>query len=452
MAIDQWTACNEANLNSLAGSLKLRLSTGLAAQTYSQAVTIGTQLISVPVLLAAWGVDQYGVWLLISAIPAYLALADLGFAQVGGSDMTMRLARGDREGALISYQTTFAMNCVLGLICFVAVAGFALSPLSRGLIGEAHATTETQWAIVALTAHALISLLRGVIGTGLRAVGRYSLLVAIGATMRLISGVLVLVVAALGGSILEAACAMALGVFVTVVTLAVWFQREHPLFRLGFKHASRASAKELLPPSLHFLGYTLGNLVSIQGTTIVIGAVLGPAAVALASTVRTLARTGITAANMLSNTLQIEYAALFGKSAAQPFKRLFQWHALAIVCLIALYLALMLPFGPMVYDLWTHGKLGSPHLLLGLVTLATAGDMFWTALQTPSIAVNHMRLTGRTFFVASCAGLVALGFLSRPFGIVTFGWVSVAVSALMVVAAWAEVRRVSGTLEARPAT
>ena len=138
--------------------------------------------------------------------------------------------------------------------------------------------------------------------------------------------------------------------------------------------------------------------------------------------------------------------------AAQPFKRLFRWHALAIGCLIAAYLALMLPFGPMVYDLWTHGKLGSPHLLLSLVTVATAGDMFWTALQTPSIAVNHMRLTGRTFFVASCAGLVALGFLSRPFGIVTFGWVSAAVSALMIVAAWAEVQRVSGSLEARPAT
>src|SRR5690606_26689776 len=155
---------HEADLNSLAGSLKLRLSTGLAAQTYSQAVTIGTQLLSVPVLISAWGVEQYGVWLLISAIPAYLALADLGFAQVGGSDMTMRLARGDREGALVTYQTTFAMNCVLGLACFAVVAGFALSPLSGWLIGDAHAGRAVQWAIVALAGHAMMSLMRGVIG------------------------------------------------------------------------------------------------------------------------------------------------------------------------------------------------------------------------------------------------------------------------------------------------
>jgi O-antigen/teichoic acid export membrane protein len=437
---------HEADLNSLAGSLKLRLSTGLAAQTYNQAVTIGTQLISVPVLIAAWGVEQYGVWLIVSAIPAYLALADLGFAQVGGSDMTMRLARGDREGALTSYQTTFAMNCILGLACFVLMTGFAFSPWSSQLIGEEYVTRQTQLAIVVLAGHSLTSLLRGVIGTSLRAVGRFSLFVVLVATMRLTGAVLVLTVAVLGGDILEAAGAMLAGSLAIVLSMALWVQRQHPWLRLGFNHASRDSAKALLPASLHFLGYSFGNLISIQGSTIVIGAVLGPGAVALASTVRTLVRTGITAANMLNSTMLIEYAALFGQSAFASFKRLFRWQAFAAGCVVAIYLALMLSFGPLVYDVWTHGKLGTPHLLLGLLACATASDMLWTTLQAPSVAVNRMRITGRALFVANCLGLAALALLSQEFGVIVFGWVSIAISAGMLVAAIIEMRILASSL------
>jgi O-antigen/teichoic acid export membrane protein len=433
-------ACNEADVNSLAGSLKLRLSAAIAAQTYNQAITIGAQLISVPVLISAWGVEQYGVWLLISALPAYLALADLGFAQVGGNDMTMRLARGDRDGALISYQTTFAMNCILGLAGFAVMASFALSPLSRALISEAHTTPAIQWAIVALAVHVLISLLRGVIGTGLRAVGMYSLLVLLGATMRLMDAAIVLAIATLGGGILDAALGMLAGASISILAIVLWFQRRHPWLKLGFGHASRTSALEMLPSSLHFVGYTLGNLISIQGATIVVGAVLGPAAVALTSTARTLARVGPTAANMISQPLLIEYAALFGDGATKPFRRLFRWHALAISAISALYLVLMLLLGPLVYSTWTHGKFGTPQLLLGLLTIAMFGEMLWTALQTPSIAVNRMRITGRAFFVASCLGLVALGLLSGEFGVIVFGWVAIALSAAMLVAATVEIR------------
>ena len=51
-------------------------------------------------MLRYWGVHLYGEWLLISTIPAYLLLTDLGFGNVAGSDMTMRVHAGDGEGAI----------------------------------------------------------------------------------------------------------------------------------------------------------------------------------------------------------------------------------------------------------------------------------------------------------------------------------------------------------------
>jgi len=337
------------------------------------------------------------------------------------------------------------MNCVMGLVCFAAVAAFALSPLSRSLLGEANAALA-QWALLALAAHVLMTLMRGVIGAGLRSVGQYSLLVAIAGTMRLTDTLIVLAIATLGGSIFDAAIGMLIGAVVAVAATATWFQRRYPWLPLGFGHASRASVKEMLPSSLHFIGYTLGNLISIQGATIVIGAVLGPAAVALTSTARTLVRTGIAVSNMLGNTLQIEYAAMFGRSAFDKFRRLFQLHALAIAALIAAYLAAMLWLGPLVYEIWTHGEFGTPRLLISALAVGIACEMAWTALQTPSIAVNRMRITGRAFFVVSCLGLVALGLLAPTFGVIAFGWVSLAVSSVMIIAAALETRILTRSL------
>jgi hypothetical protein len=54
-----------------------RLLRGLGANAYGQFVTVIVQLVGVPILLHAWGAQLYGEWLILFAIPAYLAMTDL---------------------------------------------------------------------------------------------------------------------------------------------------------------------------------------------------------------------------------------------------------------------------------------------------------------------------------------------------------------------------------------
>jgi hypothetical protein len=84
--------------------LKAKLLRNLGANAYGQAITILIQLVSVPLYLHYWGKQLYGEWLILSAIPAYLALSDIGFASVTANDMTMRVANGDRHGTLEVFQ------------------------------------------------------------------------------------------------------------------------------------------------------------------------------------------------------------------------------------------------------------------------------------------------------------------------------------------------------------
>ncbi|THD09540.1 hypothetical protein [Metallibacterium scheffleri] len=70
-----------------------RILHGLGANAYGQLVAVVIQLAGVPILLHAWGTQLYGEWLILAAIPTYLLMADLGFSQSAGNDMTARSVR-----------------------------------------------------------------------------------------------------------------------------------------------------------------------------------------------------------------------------------------------------------------------------------------------------------------------------------------------------------------------
>ncbi len=80
----------------MSGSVTKRLVRGVSATAFGTGVTAVVQLVSVPLFLWAWGVAGYGDWLLLSTIPAYFGMSDIGFCAVAGNEMSMRAARGDR--------------------------------------------------------------------------------------------------------------------------------------------------------------------------------------------------------------------------------------------------------------------------------------------------------------------------------------------------------------------
>ena len=105
---------------SSSGSFK-RVGFTLGANVYGQIVTIAAQIGLVPILLHAWGIERYGAWLLLSALLAYLTLSDFGFTFIAKNEMTMKAASGDRQGALVTYQSVFMLlNVIVAAVTLLA--------------------------------------------------------------------------------------------------------------------------------------------------------------------------------------------------------------------------------------------------------------------------------------------------------------------------------------------
>src|SRR5208283_1855762 len=133
------------------------------------------------------GASKYGLWLIISAIPSYLALADFGFSAAATNDMTLAVACGAREEALEVFQSLLALNRIISisLVLIVAIIVFFLPARfipSNDLVPAA----EVRLVLILLSGQVAASLGCGVLAGAFQASGLYSVGNALGSTARLL--------------------------------------------------------------------------------------------------------------------------------------------------------------------------------------------------------------------------------------------------------------------------
>ena len=392
-------------------TVRQRIARGIGANAFGQAVTIIIQLVGVPILLHAWGTQMYGEWLLLSAIPAYLSMTDLGFSLSAANDMTARVARGERAGALAVFQSLGVLVyavAALGMVLTAAVAPWL--PLTDWLHLTAMDASTAQWVLWLLAAQVLVTLPDGVTHAGFRASGEYALHGNLNSLARLgqFGGIWL---AALAGAspVISAAVALGVRAFATAFAAALLVHRHHWL-RFGTAHAQSRQLAALVRPALANVAIPLAQALNLQGMVLVVGAVLGPLAVVTFSTLRTLTRLSMQLVLALAHAVEPELAAAHGAADTALMRRLFLralggglWLALGAAALLAVA-------GGLILDLWTHGRVAMQAGLFGwLLASAVASVLWYGALIALKAANRHLRAA--YVYALASAGVVAMATL-----------------------------------------
>ncbi|WP_370157937.1 lipopolysaccharide biosynthesis protein [Bradyrhizobium yuanmingense] len=384
-----------------------RLASTFGAQIYSQAVTVGIQLALVPVLLHYWGAERYGVWLLLSAIPIYLTFADFGFTMAAKNVMTIKVAGGDRSGALVTYQSIFMLlNVVVAAILVILLLAlpvirvstvFSLGPVSEG---------AAKTVLFLLAANVLLTQYLLLFASGLRCIGKPTEEVVWAASARLMEGAVTAAAAALGGDILAAA--LAIVVNRVAFNLATWTRLRflERWLALGQRHASLDEARTLFHPSVSFMLVSIGQALTIQGPVLILGAIGSPMQVVIFSTARTLARLGTSAINMINFAFTPEYSRLFGMRKFQEFAKLVRFHLWTTLALAAIYVVTLSLTGQWIIAFWTVGKVSVDQTTFVILLVAVAAEMIWSAELMPLASINRHVALSRAF---SALSIVALG-------------------------------------------
>ena len=290
-----------------------RLVRGFGATALNPIVTAAIQLGTVPPLLHVWGAAKYGDWLLLSALPGYFTLTNLGFGDASGSDMTMRVAADDRQGALETFQSCWMLLTLVSLaVLAIASAVIWRASWQNWMRLSSISSTEAAYIILAFGTYIVISQQCGILESGFRCDGNFALGTVCGTLLRFFEAVLGTVVGIITSSLLLVALTYLAVRSIGTLAYALLLRRKSPWLRIGFRHARRQRIKELARPALGFMALPLGYAITLQGFTLMIGTLEGPVAVTAFSTLRTLTRMNFQLMTVIAWTLWLELSSAFG--------------------------------------------------------------------------------------------------------------------------------------------
>jgi len=403
----------------IAGTVRGRLIRGFGATALGPVVTAIIQLGTVPLLLHAWGAAKYGDWLLLSAVPSYLALSDMGFGTASGSDMTMRVAAGDREGALRTFQSSWALLTSVSIVMMLlASATVWWIPWQHWLKVSSVSSLQAATIMIILGAYVVVGQQNNVAESGYRCDGNFATGILWLVLLRVIETILTTMVALLGGSLLSVALTYLAIRSLGSLAYSLLLRHKSPWLRFGIRHARLQTVKQMAAPALGFMAMPMGDALTLQGFTVVIGASLGPVAVVVFSTSRTLSRISLQLMIAVTHTLWPELSAAFGAGKISLARRLHRHAIQAALGLSVLGGLLLWVTGPFLYHIWIRKAVTFDAACFHILLFAAIANSLWYTSSVVPMSTNAHHRIAFAYLAGTSISLGLAYVLIHPLGIV----------------------------------
>ncbi|MET3665599.1 lipopolysaccharide biosynthesis protein [Caulobacter sp. 1776] len=361
--------------------------------------------LTVPVLIHAWGVPEYGTWLMLTAIPTYLSLSDFGFATAATNEIAMSTARGDLVRATSTLHSVWALNLVACAIIVLA------SSVAGAIMYAINFHREFAAVVPLLASFSAACLLSRVVLGAFRGGGRYATGTLLYDGLQFCEGLVSLLAAVFGLKFL--------GVAITLLaaragsTLISYFvlRKTIPHLSLGVSKASIAQLKELLAPAFASMSIPIALALNMQGVAVVLGAIVSPTATAALSTTRTVSRVAVQIISALNRALIPELSAASARGDHGARAKILRLNRLVLIAVaLPAAIAFIAIGGPLV-SLWTSGRIVPPFPTVAALGVAMALHCIWFFGTNMLSATNaHGRMAvGLLFASILTVGLAYVG-------------------------------------------
>ncbi len=409
-----------------------RLLWGFVAQGVSKFSQTVITLAQVPIFFRFWSEPVYGEWLAINAIPSYLLFSNLGFSTVAGNEMSMSVARGDRESALRVFQSCWWLIVITLTVTTLAVIGVLQFVHLNTLLKVAHISeSDTKWTVGYLGVTILLGQLEGMMQSAYRSVDRNPFGSFLRSTFTLIAFVAMMIPVFEGYGPRSAAKMFAMVSIAGIVVMGFMTRHAVPWISYGWKYATFAEIRRLAAPAFAFMGFPMGLALNLQGTVLVLIHTLGPVAVAIFGTARTVSRVALQMVQMINTTFEPEFSKSFALREAALIRALHRRACQSALLLSGLVVLLMIGGGPFFLNHWTAGKVPPSRDLLSVLLLGVIVYSFWSTSSTIMTATNQHKRLAAVYVGATGLTVLVTFVASKYYGLFGAAW-SLLVSELVM--------------------
>ncbi len=412
----------------------IRILHNLFAYTLAQGINTFGQLVLVPIFLYFWGKELYGEWLLLSTIPAYFAMNDIGFSHAGATEMTVLVARNQRTAALGVFQSIWILLNVTSLFLLIALAiVLTWIPVENWLNITNLSHQVSGLIILLLLLQTVVSQQTGMLLAGFRCEGAAALGVNWLNAVRMGEILLTAGAVVAGGKPLEVASVVLLVRLMGMALMRVHLYRSYPWLVLGWRHARFEEIRRLAVPAFAIMAFPLGNALKNQGIVIVIGRVLGPVGVVAFTTVRTLTNAVFQLMGIINHSVWPEMSAAFGAGNLHIARGLHRHSCRASFWLSLVSIAGLFFLGSWIYRIWTHGSLELNLPLFYVLLIVIVVNSLWYTSSMVPMAINRHQRTALWFLVGAGLALILATWMLPRWGLAGAGSALLAIDLVMLV-------------------
>lgn len=401
---------------------RTRLSLGLSAYALDKVVVAVVQILMVPVLANAWGLELYGIWAIMLTVPSFLGLGDFGIVASAGARMISAVARDEWAEARRTLHTAWVATLVIVATAMVLVVA-VLVWLPDGVLPTSGAFDEerSRLTLMVLLAYGLITIIFRLNTAAFRAALRYSLASLCSTSVYLVENLVLIALAATGNDPLIAALGLLTVRLAWIAGLFVLSYRQLPDLCPGISQASRSEWLLMWRPALAASALGFGLAGYLQGSVMILGALAGAAAVPAFIAVRTLSRLGVQVSTLVSLPVMQEFGNAMGKGETYRAGRYFGLVAVtAAVMAGGAGLGLIVLGAPFV-RLWTSGAIVADQTLITFMAVSSIAAMLWNPLSNLILAINRQHAFSYVNLLVSALGLVLIWLTARSLGSASAG-------------------------------
>jgi len=373
----------------------------ISANLYAQLITVFTQLVSVPIFLTVWSAEEYGVWILMFAIPSYLSMADFGVLPYSSNKMTMEMAKGNTRRANFIFSNTCCLVLLASIFILILVGMFLVVVSKMNIF-----SLDVVLSVGLLMFTSLLCLKAGLIEAVFRSSFKYQQGIFLINTIRLVEfGFSVLLLFHVEGYV-GAAMGVFFGRLTSTIALYIYVRRQFSIFTWDINLYSKKYIVNLLRNGFPFLSFPFGNLLTIQSYTLLAGVLFNPIFVAAFSSYRTLARLIIQINAIVSKSLWPVFSRLYATKKYEEInkkEKFWSWSMLGISLVLGM---LLLIYGELVINYWTRGKISFDENLFALVLFVSLVNSAWQFRMVLFMATNNHVHLAKHYIVASIVAII----------------------------------------------
>tara|TARA_R100001594_G_scaffold115190_1_gene150076 strand:- start:155 stop:1369 length:1215 start_codon:yes stop_codon:yes gene_type:complete len=363
-----------------------------------------------------------------------MAFSNLGFGSAAGNSFVLTYTSGNKQKAAdISktglYIITIMISSALVLSAIVILVLNYFHVFDKSLI-------NSQDAIIAVSIMILSQLLMfylQLFEAYYRAAQKASLSINLITTKSAASIGFGLLVLLLGYGIVEFAISQ---LFVTVIFIIFYGLKGRKIIGLHktFKGVKdKAILKAITTKGLSYLMLPMWQIIYFQGTTFVVRIVLGPEAVAIFNTTRTLSRSINQILYMIEPTVFPELQIQIGKANWKMARKIFRISLIGVFILSFIGFIGLALFGLWFYNLWTQNQLEVPSTMWYIMISAMLFNAVWYVTEMVFRAFNEPKLMGWFGLGSAIVSVLATYVLSNFMGLTGAAIGAVLLDAILVI-------------------